>query len=156
MEEIEVSKERATNRKAVATPSEISQLRGVIGSLSWQASQTAPQFQADVGLLLSEVPYATVDTLLRTNKLVREVRMVPQTLVFPHWNVPWQDLSIVVWSDASNSNRPDKSSTMGIGWLRSQVNLGGNLAASGTDHLALPEDAKAGPWKQWGRSPSNH
>ena len=40
--------------------------------------------------------------------------MVPQTLVFPHWNVPWHDLSIVVWSDASNSNRPDKSSTMGI------------------------------------------
>ena len=73
-----------------------------------------PDGSADVGLLLSEVPYATVDTLLRTNKLVREVRMVPQTLVFPHWNVPWHDLSIVVWSDASNSNRPDKSSTMGI------------------------------------------
>ncbi|CAK8987388.1 unnamed protein product [Durusdinium trenchii] len=84
------------------------------GSDRFALMASLPDGSADVGLLLSEVPYATVDTLLRTNKLVREVRMVPQTLVFPHWNVPWHDLSIVVWSDASNSNRPDKSSTMGI------------------------------------------
>ena len=82
--------------------------------MAWQASQTAPQFQADVGLLLTEVPYATVDTLIRTNKQVRKVRVAPQTMVFPHWNVKWEELATVVWADASNSNRPDKSSTMGI------------------------------------------
>lgn len=46
VDEIEVDKERAKNRKAVAASLEISQLRGVIGSLSWQASQTAPQMSA--------------------------------------------------------------------------------------------------------------
>lgn len=42
------------------------------------------------------------------------VRRVQQHLIFPSWKVPWKKLAVVVWADASNSNRPDKSSTMGI------------------------------------------
>eukprot|EP00435_Cladocopium_sp_Y103_P066005 s182_g28.t1 len=114
MDEIDLSPERCRQPKSPATPNEISQLRGVIGTLAWRSSQTSPHFQADVGLLLSEVPYATVDTLMRANKLVREVRRSPHSLKFHSWGVPWTDLSVIVWADASNSNRPDKSSTMGI------------------------------------------
>ena len=114
MDEVEISAERAQQPKALATTSEISQLRGLIGSMAWRSSQTSPQFQADIGLLLSEIPYATVDTLVRANKLVREMKRTPQSLLFPHWGVPWDQLAIVVWADASNSNRPDRSSTMGI------------------------------------------
>ena len=114
VEEVELSPERSLQRKSPATASEISQLRGLIGTLAWRSSQTSPHFQADVGLLLSEIPYASVDTILRANKLVREVRRTPQSLMFPCWNLHWTQLAIVVWADASNSNRPDKSSTMGI------------------------------------------
>ena len=84
----------------------------MIGPLSWQASQKAPQFQTDVALLLSEAPRATVDRLLQANNKKCEVRMVSQTLVFPHWAVPLQGLSIIVWSDALAPNLV--SSTMGI------------------------------------------
>ena len=114
LDEVEISKERAKEVKASVTPQEVSQMRGVIGSLAWRASQSSPHYQADVGLFLSELPYATVDTINRLNKLVRKVRRVPQHLIFPCWNVPWEELAILVWADASNSNRPDKSSTMGI------------------------------------------
>ena len=71
-------------------------------------------YQADVGLLLSEVPYPTVSTLVAVNKLIREIRRTPQHLTFHSWKVPWSELAIVVWADASNSNRPKKSSTMGL------------------------------------------
>ena len=114
VEEIPIAKDRAACTEAAATATEISQLRGLIGSLAWRTSQTSPQYQADVGLLLSEIPYATVSTILQANKLVREVRRAPQHLLFPSWGVHWKDMAIVVWADASNSNRPDKGPTMGL------------------------------------------
>eukprot|EP00435_Cladocopium_sp_Y103_P019899 s669_g4.t2 len=114
IDEIEIPKERGANPKLLATPEEITQLRGVIGSVAWRSSQSSPQYQADVGLLLSEVPYATVGTLQRANKIVRELKRTPQHLIFPSWHVDWRELCVVVWADASNSNRPDRGSTMGI------------------------------------------
>eukprot|EP00435_Cladocopium_sp_Y103_P022896 s1673_g5.t1 len=114
VDEIPITPERAKQIKDAATPSEVAQLRGAIGTLAWMSSQTGPHFQADVGLLLSEVPYATVNALLKANKLVREAKRTPQSLMLPSWRVPWTELAIVVWADASNSNRPDRSSTMGI------------------------------------------
>ena len=114
IEEIEIKPERLKQEKSEATPQEVSQLRGLIGSAAWRASQTSPQYQADIGLLLSEIPYATVGTLLRANKLVREMKRTPQSLLFPSWGLEWRQLAILVWADASNHNRPDRSSTMGL------------------------------------------
>ena len=114
MDEIPIDSERAKQMKSKATDQEISQLRGALGTLAWRSSQCSPHYQADVGLLLSKVPYATVSTLMTVNKLIREVRRTPQHLTFHSWKVPWSELAVVVWADASNSNRPDKSSTMGI------------------------------------------
>ncbi|CAL1130588.1 unnamed protein product [Cladocopium goreaui] len=115
LDEIYVSKDRQVAKKSLLTPSEISSLRGLIGTMSWKASQTGPQYVADVSLLLSEIPYATVDTLLRANKLAREMkRDSQQVLRFPSWGISWKDLAVVTWADASNHNRPDRSSTMGM------------------------------------------
>lgn len=83
VEETDIPAARAKCPKAAATNAEVSQLRGLIGTLAWRSSQTSPHFQADVGLLLSEVPYATVGTLLAANKLVREIKRAPQSLLFP-------------------------------------------------------------------------
>ena len=131
LEEIEIEKGRPA--KSAATDQEISQLRGVIGTVAWRSSQTSPQFQADANLLLSEIPYATVETLQRANKLVRELRRnAEQALVFHSWNLDWKDLTIVVWADASNGNRPDRSSTMGIvaGLAPKEFLLGDECAVS--------------------------
>ena len=115
LEEVDISPDRANMKNAPLNPQEISMLRGVIGTLSWKASQTGPHYMADVSLLLSEIPYATIETLHKANKLVREVRRdAAQALRFPFWNTPWQELSVVTWADASQHNRPDKSSTLGL------------------------------------------
>ena len=39
------------------------QIRGALGALAWRSSQSSPQYQADVSLMLNEVPYATISTV---------------------------------------------------------------------------------------------
>ena len=115
LEECVIDRQRADKKNLPLTNEEISQLRGILGTLAWKASQTGPQYQADVSLLLSEVKYATIDTLQRANKLVREVkRDAQQSLRFPAWKLGLKDLAVVTWCDASQHNRPDKSSTYGL------------------------------------------
>ena len=113
MEEITIDKSRS--RKAVLTPEETSALRGALGTISWRSTQSAPQFLAETSLLLSEINKGTVETLYKVNKLVREMRReAKQGLLFPAWGIPWNQLACVTWADASQHNRPDKSSTIGI------------------------------------------
>ena len=113
--QIELSKERAMQFKSKATPQEISALRGAVGTVVWRASQTGPQYLADAGLILSEVPFTTVETLVKTDKLIREMqRDASQTLMYHSWKRPWREIATVAWVDASQKNRPDSSSTMGI------------------------------------------
>ena len=130
MQEVELSSDRAQMMKSSATNAEISQLRGLIGTAAWRCSQTSPQFSADVGLLLSEIPYATVSTLVRANKLLREMRReASQTLLFPSGYIDWRDLAVIGWADASQKNRPDGSSTLGM-----VVGLGHKGILDGTEH----------------------
>ena len=114
VEEIQLPKERMQQLKSPATPAEISMLRGALGSIAWKSSQTGPHYQADTSLLLSEIPHATVNTIAKVNKLIREIkRSSHQSLLFPFWNLHWRDLMIVTWCDAGQHNRPDKASTLG-------------------------------------------
>ena len=71
VKEIPISRERLRQSKAPATKAEVAALRGALGII---ASQTGPQYQAEVSLLLSRVPTATVNTFDDVNKLIREVR----------------------------------------------------------------------------------
>lgn len=113
LEEMQIEKDRSD--KEVLVPSEISELRGVLGTLSWRATQSAPQFLADTSLFLSEVKVATISTLRRVNKVIREVRRTAeQPLLFPSWGCELCDLAVVTWADASNHNRVDKSSSVGM------------------------------------------
>ena len=98
------------------TPADISAIRGVLGTASWRATQSSPQFLADTSLLLSEINKGSVATMHKVNKLVREMkRTAGQKLRFPSWpGVPLEDLAVITWADASNHNRPDKSITVGI------------------------------------------
>eukprot|EP00438_Fugacium_kawagutii_P009905 Skav216398 [mRNA] locus=scaffold457:290346:293534:+ [translate_table: standard] len=116
IEEIDIDKSRPLG--ATLTKAEISQIRGALGTTSWRATQTAPQYLADTSLLLSEINKGNVNTMVKVNKLVREMkRGAGQKLIFPTWKGEiqgLQDLAVLTWTDASNHNRPDKSSTAGI------------------------------------------
>ena len=115
IEEIEVDKSKAM--KTPLTPAETSSMRAALGTISWRSTQSAPQFLAETSLLLSEVNKGTIESLHKVNKLVREMRReAGQGLIFP---TGWQFKDItylcaITWADASQRNRPDKSSTVGI------------------------------------------
>ena len=114
LHEIAVNASRKRERKQETTEREKSQLRALLGSLSWLAQQTAPHISADVSLLLSEVSTSTVDTIVRVNQLVENVKQRKQHRLLIHGFAPDEELALYAWVDAANGNRPDGNSTQGI------------------------------------------
>ena len=92
---------------------EKTQLRALLGGVSWHALQLAPHFAADVGFLLSEVNKSTIDTIYRANKLLDHVKSMKDHRMKIH-PIPKEELAAFVWVDAGSQNRPDGSSTQGI------------------------------------------
>ena len=94
VEEIVISKERMNLLDNDITEHERHMLRSTLGSLSWKAGQSGPQFSADVGLLLSAVTKAKVSDLVLANKLVKEVKMTAsQTQKFHAWDLHWSQIA---------------------------------------------------------------
>ena len=128
VEEISINPQRS--RKAELLPSEVSDLRAALGTASWRATQSGPQYLADTSLLLSEVSRGTVETLYKVNKLIREMKKnAQQGLKFPAWGLPLNQLAVITWADASNHNRPDRAST-----IRSLTGIGPVGLLRGEEH----------------------
>ena len=107
---------RAHRRKEKGAPTdalEQSQLRTLLGGLSWVAQQTAPHLAAEVGLLLSEVNHSSVDTINRANRLLDQAKGMKDHKVRIH-KIPLDKMMVCAWCDAAAHNRPDGSSTQGI------------------------------------------
>ena len=104
---------RKKDRSSCTDEWEKSQLRTLLGGVSWHAQQVAPHFAAEVGLLLSEVNKSTIDTVLRANKLMDKVKGMKEHKMMIH-SIPKEELAMYVWVDAGSQNRPDGSSTQGI------------------------------------------
>ena len=104
---------RKKDRQSSTDDWEKTQLRALLGGVSWHAQQVAPHFSADVGVLLSEVNKSTIDTIYKANKLLDKVKSMKDHKMKIHV-VPKEELSMYVWVDAGSQNRPDGSSTQGI------------------------------------------
>ena len=85
-----------------------------LGSLSWLAQQSAPHLSVAVGLLLSEVTRSTVDTVLRSNLLLRNIRQRRNHQMMIHAMPKDEPVMMFAWVDAASTNRPDGGSTQGI------------------------------------------
>ena len=72
--EICLSAGRRKQTKEDTTEREKTQLRGLLGALSWYSQQCAPHLSASVGLMLSEVTASTVETIVRANKMLYEAK----------------------------------------------------------------------------------
>ena len=94
---------------------EKNQLRAVLGALQWRAYQSAPQHQAKLSQLQSQVAFPTVRTLMETNKLVREVYS-GRNVGLKYHRLQEEDpfkITFVAWTDAAVGNRHDMSSSGG-------------------------------------------
>ena len=89
------------------------QLRALLGGLSWHAQQVAPHFAAEVGLMLSQMNHSSIDTILKANKLMDKVKGMKSHKMRVHC-IPRHELAMYVWVDAGSQNRHDGSSTQGI------------------------------------------
>ena len=109
---------RKKDRNSPTDDWEKTQLRTLLGGVSWHAQQVAPHFAAEVGLLLSEVNKSSIDTVLRANRLMDKVKGLKDHRLKVH-AIPVSELALYVWVDAGSQNRPDGSSTQGINCLGS-------------------------------------
>lgn len=112
--ELQINSSRRKDKHSHTTEKEKGQLRAALGSLSWHAQQVAPHISAEVGILLSEVSESTVETLIKTNLLIQQVRSRRNHHMLIHAFPKETPLGVFAWADAAGQNRRDGSSTQGI------------------------------------------
>ena len=110
---INIRAHRRKEKHAATDQFEKSQLRTLLGGLSWHAQQVAPHISAEVGMLLSEVNHSTVETLYKANKCLDQAKGMKQHRMRIH-AMPVNETILCAWTDAAAHNRVDGSSTQGI------------------------------------------
>ena len=111
---IKLSRDRVRQREQSTTDREKSQMRAVLGSLSWVCGQTNVLHSVDVNYLVSTIPLSTIQDVVKLNNIVEEVkRTAPQLKI--HALQKGEPVDLVAWGDAAWANRPDNiASTEGI------------------------------------------
>ena len=107
---VQIVQHRHQDRWGGFSSKELAGLRGLLGQLMWLATQVVPQLQAPLSLLLGYLGVATVSTLLEVNKLARRALVWAQT---PLRTFVHEEMSVIVWSDASWACRREGSSQGG-------------------------------------------
>ena len=92
---------------------ELTQLRGLLGSLQWPAVQSSPHLQSSASILSGHVTKARLQTVSGTNRLLRFAK--EHADVGSHYAHlgPVDDLRMVCFSDAAFATRSDGSSQAG-------------------------------------------
>ena len=110
LSKINISRDRERQRQSSTTDSEKSQMRAVLGSLSWLCGQVDFLHSADVGFMISTIPHSTVADLVKLNTLVADVQHQHVKLKI-HGMIKGEAVDLVAWGDAAWANRPDHSSS---------------------------------------------
>ena len=111
---IHLSRDRERQRDAATTDGEKTQMRAVLGSLSWVCGQVDFLHSVDVGFLISTVPHSTIQDVVKLNLLVEDVQH-QHVRIKIHAMKKLEPVDLVAWGDAGWANRPDNtSSTEGI------------------------------------------
>ena len=126
---------RAHRKKDKSSPTdawEKTQLRALLGGISWYSQQIGPHASAEVSLLLSDVNSSTVETIYQANKLLDRIKGMKDHRMEIK-GIPPKEMALFVWVDAAAQNRHDGSSTQGI-----IVGAASNRLLQGTcEHIAL-------------------
>ena len=114
IKEIPLSSSRRRDANSVTSDREKTQLRALLGALSWHAQQVAPHVSAEVSLLLSEVTESTVNTVIKANQLAYRTKTQKDHKMLIHSFGTEEPLGLYAWVDAGSQNRRDGGSTQGI------------------------------------------
>ena len=112
--EIPVNSSRRKDPTQATTEREKSQLRALLGGLSWFGQQVGPHVCAEVSLLLSEVCQSTVRTITKANLLLQHAKARQDHCLKIHGFPEQEKMMLFAWVDAANQNRHDGGSSQGI------------------------------------------
>ena len=103
VKEIPISRERKSQKFSLCTSSEITQLRGLLGSLAWLSKETRPDLAGRTAILQQSMPTPYVQDLLEANALAREAIKNPDVGIKIR-PIPLEHLRVGTITDASWGN----------------------------------------------------
>ena len=109
---IEIDRSRRLQGEQLVNEKERQQLRGLIGSLQYAATNTRPDVSARLSFLQSRITTACVRDLLDANRLLHDAKQHKDTklIIKP---IPLEDVRFVSFSDASFATRSNAQSQKG-------------------------------------------
>ena len=112
LEPISLDRSRKLQKDEPITVQERSKLRSLIGQLNWITGVSRPDIGFGVCQLSSVFKQATVNHLIKANKLLRQVKNSSGTICFTKFS-DLKNLRTVVYTDASFANLPNGGSQGG-------------------------------------------
>ena len=100
--EIKLERGRGKDQEALATPQEITQMRGVVGKLNWASREGMPQGAGDASLLAGTLPHPKVKDLTAANAALR--RLIANDAPILINPIPLERLGLLTFSDSSLAN----------------------------------------------------
>ena len=109
---IEISRDRRKTPDAKITTQELQDLRGLIGSLQYAASNSRPDLSCRLSLLQARVTCATVSDLLNGNRLLNDAKKFSETSIRVQ-ALPPDQVRFLSFSDATFATREKAHSQKG-------------------------------------------
>ena len=113
IKKIEITGDRSKQKHLDLNKEELKSFRALIGHLLWVSNQTRPDISFNLSELSSSVNHATVEHILRVNKVLKNAQIKPVTLTFPCMENLMQ-CKLVVYSEASYNNLENGGSQGGF------------------------------------------
>ena len=102
---------------------EITQIRGLLGSVQWPAVQSSPHLQCTVSMISGQVNKATVQTLHECNRLLRFCKDNKDVGLTYNFIGRPEELQLITFFDAGFTARPDGNSQGGYVTMLINKNL---------------------------------
>lgn len=109
---IDIGKYRRETPEAPVTETEMTKLRGLIGSLQYAVSHTRPDLASRLGEIQTQLSKPTVQTLLQGNKVLREAQLTSDVSIFFR-NINPDELTHAAFGDASFASPKQLASFQG-------------------------------------------
>ena len=110
---IDVPKSRRSDTQSPINAQELTQLRGLCGSLQYAAVHSRPDIATKVAHLQKGITSATVETLLEGNRVLREAQQFAETSVIVR-PIPLNDICFASFGDASFASAKQLSAQQGL------------------------------------------